>query len=188
MADHLLVTDYRVCTGCRTCEMVCSLWHEGECNPEKSRINIVQHDSQGLDIPIVCQQCRNPVCRTVCPTKAISREAATGAMRVDEQKCNGCEACAFACYFGAIKIRYAGKRTAVLMCDLCGGDPQCVKYCDTHALAFAPADRDTLERKGRSMRDTLFQLGRLSTNTSESRLLNKITEIRDRASLSVKGG
>jgi len=30
----LIVVNHESCTGCKTCELVCSLSHYGECNPE----------------------------------------------------------------------------------------------------------------------------------------------------------
>ncbi|MFZ7110743.1 MAG: 4Fe-4S binding protein, partial [Desulfatiglandales bacterium] len=34
----VLRIDYKRCTGCRTCEMVCTAYHYGVLNPMKSRI------------------------------------------------------------------------------------------------------------------------------------------------------
>ena len=47
-------------------------------------------------------------------------------LNLNEEKCIGCLACVDACPFGAIQINPDGD---VLKCDLCGGDPVCVKYC-----------------------------------------------------------
>lgn len=188
MADHVFVTDSKVCTGCRTCEIICSLSHDGECNPETSRIHILQREEHGLDLPVVCQQCHTPVCRTVCPANAIDRDAATGAMVVDAEKCTGCEACVFACYFGAVNLRQVGKKRKAFMCDLCGGEPMCVKFCDTHAVSYPAAEERALQQKSHSMREALFHLGRLNWNSRTSRLLAKITEVREPASTSAEGG
>jgi anaerobic carbon-monoxide dehydrogenase iron sulfur subunit len=178
MADHVLITDSRVCTGCRTCEIVCSLSHDGEINPHESRIRILQEEGAGLDVPVVCQQCSYAICRHVCSAKAISRDAETGAMRIDSEKCTGCEICVYACFFGAIKLRKVGKKRAAVVCDLCGGDPMCAKFCDTRAVAYLPGERVILEKKSESMRDTLFHIGRITSNSRESRLLERITAVR----------
>ena len=31
-----------------------------------------------------------------------------------------------------------------MKCDLCGGDPVCVKFCDTQTIRFVEVDRDKL--------------------------------------------
>ena len=178
MADHVLITDSKVCTGCRTCEIVCSISHGGEINPQEARIRIHQEEDRGLDVPVVCQQCSFTICRSVCPAKAISRDATTGAMLIDEEKCTGCEICVYACFFGAIKIRCEGSKRKAFVCDLCGGDPMCAKLCDTRAVAYLPKERIILEKKSESMRETLFHIGRLNPNSHQSRLLERITAVR----------
>lgn len=50
----------------------------------------------------------------------------TGAIVIDEEKCIRCLACLEACPFEAIQVSPSGE---MLKCDLCGGDPVCVKYC-----------------------------------------------------------
>ena len=46
----------------------------------------------------------------------------------------GCRACVAACPFGA--IRYWPEDNKILKCDLCGGDPACVRYCATKILSL----------------------------------------------------
>ena len=43
-----------------------------------------------------------------------------------------------ACPFGAILVD--PKTGDVVKCDLCGGDPTCVKVCPTRALLYVRAD------------------------------------------------
>ena len=66
-SKKVLFIDFEKCTGCRTCEVACSLRNEGICNPALSRITIVKWEEMGIDVPMVCQQCENPPCRSVCP-------------------------------------------------------------------------------------------------------------------------
>jgi Fe-S-cluster-containing hydrogenase component 2 len=177
MADHVFVTNSKVCTGCRTCEIVCSLTHDGQINPQRARIRVHQEEDRGLDVPVVCQQCAYPICKNVCTAKAITRDRETGAMLIDDGKCTGCEICVYACFFGAIKIRVeAGKRRA-FVCDLCGGDPMCAKLCDTRAVAWLPKEQVILEAKSESMRETLYHVGRITANSHQSRLLKRITAV-----------
>ena len=42
-----LVIDYEKCAGCQTCEMACSIKHEGVINPFRSRIKVVKGDIEG---------------------------------------------------------------------------------------------------------------------------------------------
>lgn len=69
---------------------------------------------------------------TVCPVDAIVRDETTGAVVIDEGKCTGCGICSEYCFLGVIRVE-AEKRKAV-KCDLCGGDPVCVKECPAGAL------------------------------------------------------
>ena len=123
------------CTGCRICEMVCSLTHEKTgVNPAMSRIKVISFPEKGLIIPRVCRFCRNAPCIPACPVEALSQDAETGVIRVDEDKCIGCDRCVEACNFGGINIHPENK--TAMACDLCGGDPQCVKYCMNRTLIF----------------------------------------------------
>lgn len=45
--------------------------------------------------------------------------------------CNGCVVCENMCTYGAIKVN-----EKALICDQCGGDPQCVARCPTGALQY----------------------------------------------------
>jgi len=42
-----IICNSTVCTGCRTCEAVCSLFHEGVVNTELSRIQIETWEYEG---------------------------------------------------------------------------------------------------------------------------------------------
>lgn len=137
-----IVWDMAKCTGCRVCEAVCSLVKEGEFNPVKARGKVVRTVERSIlhKVRVACLQCEEPNCMAVCPTKAISTNAA-GVKIVDEEKCLGCKMCEMACPVGAIAVN-AGKGVA-LKCDHCDGleEPQCVKYCYTEALQYLPDER-----------------------------------------------
>jgi len=132
-----LMIDPEKCTGCRLCEAVCSIRHEKVCNPTSSRIHVVKWVMSGVYIPMVCQQCDPPICQKVCPTDSIKRDNKTGALLIDYDKCVGCRICAVFCPFGGIGIDV--KRRKMIKCDLCEGDPVCVKFCDPEALQYVPA-------------------------------------------------
>lgn len=133
----ILSLDPEKCTGCKLCEIACSLKNERVCNPSASRIHIVKWMRSGVYIPMVCQQCDSPVCETVCPMAAIKRDDETGALLIDYDKCVGCRMCVVFCPFGGIGIDV--KRGKIIKCELCEGDPVCVKFCTPEALQYVPA-------------------------------------------------
>lgn len=128
------------CTGCHACEMVCSLIHDDECNLNLSRIGIMKTNGGGTgeNIPIVCQQCDDPMCADVCVMGAISQHEETGALIVKDDLCVGCKTCVIACPLGGILYHYI--KGNAMKCDLCNGDPECVKSCIYGALQYLPMD------------------------------------------------
>jgi Fe-S-cluster-containing hydrogenase component 2 len=119
------------CAGCRTCMAVCSLFHDGVVNPVLSRIQIVApvlkiFEAQGT----TCKQCEGPECLYACPTGALHVDPQTGARVIDQNVCIGCQRCNKACpQYPNSPIRFNAETKKSLKCDLCGGDPQCVKFC-----------------------------------------------------------
>jgi Fe-S-cluster-containing hydrogenase component 2 len=133
--NKMLVVDYEKCNGCRYCEVACSLSHVQECNPAKSAVRIVRREREGLDVPIICQQCEEPACANICPVQAISRDADIDALIVNYDLCVGCRMCTVACPFGA--ATFDVDRRQSIKCDLCGGvEPWCVRFCEPGALTY----------------------------------------------------
>lgn len=85
-----------------------------------------------FNIGMTCQLCEDPPCISSCPYKALKQDEETNVIMIDEEKCNGCCWCLEACEFGAILLH--PKKKIVAVCDLCGGDPECVEYCPKDAL------------------------------------------------------
>jgi carbon-monoxide dehydrogenase iron sulfur subunit len=136
--DKILFIDPEKCTGCRLCETACSISHEKVCNPTLSRIHVAKWETAGLYIPVVCVQCESPICEQVCPVKAIKRDEKTGAVVINYDVCVGCRLCALYCPFAGAQID--AKKGRVLKCDLCDGEPVCVKFCDPQALQYVKAN------------------------------------------------
>ena len=134
-----LEIDYSLCTGCRLCEIACSLKKEGTIFPEVSRIRIHQFHQGLVEIPAVCAVCSDCPSHAACPpkTQAISRDSGTMALKVDETKCLGmkCGRCAKACRLQSA-ISFHPQSGKALVCDVCDGDPECVKVCPTGALKY----------------------------------------------------
>ncbi|MEM1580891.1 MAG: 4Fe-4S dicluster domain-containing protein [Candidatus Bathyarchaeia archaeon] len=118
--------EYGNCSGCRRCEIACSLSHEGKIWPEASRVRVFML-VPGIEVPHLCAQCHDYPCVEACPTGALSTSKETGAVIVDRDKCTGCGACIRECP-GRIPFLHPSDGKAVI-CDLCGGDPQCVRVC-----------------------------------------------------------
>jgi len=72
--------DGEICLACRECEVACSLYHEGKCNPALSRIQVDFDDfTPGFPQISTTEQCDlcaerpdGPVCIQVCPAGALT--------------------------------------------------------------------------------------------------------------------
>jgi Fe-S-cluster-containing hydrogenase component 2 len=143
--EKILSIDYQKCTGCRLCELVCAVSHDGVSNPTRSRIKVMKWEQEGLYIPVSCQQCEDAPCMNVCPVKAISRDEDLQYVKVDYDICIGCRSCVAVCPFGAMS--YNTKDKKVFKCDLCEGDPQCVRFCDMKAVDFVESGDVSIDKK-----------------------------------------
>jgi len=121
-----ILADPLRCSGCRLCEVACTLKHENTIWPEASRIRVFEY-IPGINVPQICVQCSDYPCVNACPTKALSVNEETGAVIVNEEKCISCGLCIKACP-GKVPRIPKGKKSVVI-CDLCNGDPECVKVC-----------------------------------------------------------
>jgi carbon-monoxide dehydrogenase iron sulfur subunit len=127
------------CLGCSLCEYACSLKKTEEFNPIKSRIRVVRIHPF-VNVALVCKMCDDPPCVNACPTESLSQSKETGVIFVDKEKCNGCHWCIEACPYGA--IQYDEDTSAVTICDLCDGKPECMDICPTEAIDFSTSDED----------------------------------------------
>jgi anaerobic carbon-monoxide dehydrogenase iron sulfur subunit len=161
---YKIIVDYDNCTGCRGCEVVCSLNMWGEINPNRSAIRNIRTEQDGLvsTIPVVCQQCQDAICEAVCPVEAISRNANSGALVIDKEKCLGCRCCVYSCPFGGVSLDPITLQSS--KCDLCGGDPQCAAMCPKDALNFVRVDRIGDSKKRKSL-DKYVQFLKISHDT-----------------------
>jgi len=121
-----ITRDYLKCSGCRKCEIACSLFHEGKIWPEASRIRVFML-VPGAEFPHFCAQCEDYPCVEACPEDALSISKETEAVLVDREKCTACGICIDACP-GRIPHIHPTDKYAVI-CDLCGGEPRCVEAC-----------------------------------------------------------
>lgn len=104
-------------------------------------------------VPMVCLQCKVPLCEQACPNGAISYNE-KGTLVVDHKLCIGCENCVTACVYGGIEID--PHTLKAIKCDLCWGDPACVKACDYGAISLVEAKQDGLKDRRKGV-DLAFQ-------------------------------
>ena len=128
-----------VCRQCRSCELVCSLTHEQACSPRLARLHLIMNvlmENPEMDI---CRQCGNPKCFEACPVNgAMSIHPKTKAVIIDSATCTACGKCVELCPFNSkrnILFLHPDKNAAV-KCDLCMGNPQCVRICPNNALTY----------------------------------------------------
>ncbi len=126
MSKKLIVVEPLLCTGCQQCELACSITRTGVANQANARIRVTKTEDRRRCQPVVCRQCSPAPCAEACPTEALGRDAVTGAVVINYDLCINCGQCLTACPFGAMQLSTDGQ---VIKCDLCGGDPACVKYC-----------------------------------------------------------
>jgi Fe-S-cluster-containing dehydrogenase component len=97
-----------------------------------------------LNAAIACRFCEDARCVTACPEKALRQLEESGVLTVDENKCKGCDWCIQACPYGG--LAHHPDKTAVIACDLCGGEPKCVNCCPEEALELV-SDNTEFENK-----------------------------------------
>ena len=139
--SHFVNCDPEKCTGCNVCEYACSMEKDKTFNPTKSRIRALRLDPL-TNMAISCRLCKDAPCVSACPKDALAQSTENRTIAVEEEKCNGCGWCIGACQFGAITLHPDTKKAIV--CDLCGGDPECVQWCPESALIFKGETTDKI--------------------------------------------
>ena len=142
------------CMGCRLCQVACSQIKEQSIRPSIARVQIPQY-YPGIEFPVLCYQCGDEaMCISACPVQALSLDSSKklNTIKIDTTKCtrttknSDCTLCQDKCPGTAVTFHPTSR--APLICDLCGGDPECIKKCYSNTLttkgvkmaAVLPAD------------------------------------------------
>ena len=157
MTQYAFQFDGTRCTGCKTCEMSCKDYKDlsvgvafrkvyevtlGE--TKKADDGTFTSSCVSYPLSMSCNHCDDPSCTKVCPTGAMHKDAETGLVSVDKDKCIGCGYCHMACPYNAPKVDRAKGHS--VKCDGCaerlaaGQKPVCVEACPARALDFGTVE------------------------------------------------
>jgi carbon-monoxide dehydrogenase iron sulfur subunit len=105
-------------------------------NPIYESRNRIALDGTGHYMPLFCRHCDEPECAKSCMSGALQKDAVSGLVTYDEEKCAACFMCVMNCPYGIIKPdKVTGSK--VIKCDFCEQDdanPNCVQSCPKQAL------------------------------------------------------
>lgn len=156
MSEYTIAFDPTLCIACYGCSTACKTWRQVPLELDWCR---VEKKWQGTDLQarpvyyaIYCQQCVDAPCIGGCPEKALSRDAKTGVVILDDKKCTACKECLNVCPFEVPQFPQKG---AMQKCDLCHNIvdlekdmPPCVVTCPSKALSvkkMSPEEKKTQE-------------------------------------------
>ena len=192
-----LVIDLDTCVGCHGCATACKQWNtSGTIGPLSdfqpygespdgvwlNRIRTYEVEagaaSKTVHFPMSCLHCENAECVTVCPTGASYKRDEDGIVLVDQDKCMGCNLCAWACPYGARELDEV--QGTMKKCTLCVDriydealpederQPACVLTCPTSSRLFGdfddPDSNVSQAVKDRGGVDLMPELGYQPTN------------------------
>lgn len=143
--EYMISFDANKCVACHACVVSCKTWRNLALGVRYRRVEKIWSGdfpkTTLSHVVVACQHCLEPACLAACPAGAISKEAKTGRVLADSEKCIGCRACADACPYGVPQFSAEGE--TMQKCDLCltrinpvKEQPPCVKTCPTQALAL----------------------------------------------------
>jgi len=73
----------------------------------------------------------------ICPKNAIRRDPQFNRVVLDASVCVGCAMCVSACPTGS--MAFAHDVGLPYKCELCDGEPECVRVCEKKALEYLPS-------------------------------------------------
>ena len=192
-----LVIDLDTCVGCHACATACKQWNSSgtigplsderpyQKDPDGVWLNRIRTyeagdspDSKTVHFPMSCLHCEDAACVTVCPTGASYKRLEDGIVLVDQDKCMGCNLCAWACPYGARELDT--EQGTMKKCTLCVDriydqalpeserQPACVITCPTNSRLFGdfddPNSQVSVAVRERDGKDLMPELGYRPTN------------------------
>ncbi len=165
------------CVGCMQCMAACATAHSRskalftaihERPLPKPRVHVGAgpHDE---GFPNRCRHCDPAPCLLACLPGAISRDADTGTVLIDPDRCINCASCAMACPFGVIRYHAdplgPPEKVVAVKCDNCierqaeGRIPACVEICKSGALTFEETSAALKRKTDAVARTVLSDIG-----------------------------
>ncbi len=142
-----ILVDVNKCLACKSCEIACAVIHSESNNlfgavlqEKKPKQRVYVEAGEGISFPLQCRQCEEARCVQACMSGAMYRDAESGLVWNDPDRCVGCWMCVMVCPFGAI-LQDKEQKVAV-KCDRCVDIqiPACVQACPTKAIKFTEID------------------------------------------------
>lgn len=141
---HIVQTPAEVslCAGCTSCEIACTLTHDGLVSPSYNRIFLDRGTRSMIHTVLSCQHCGDHPCYDRCPKKdrAMCLDE-NGVVYINEAECIGCGLCVKACVFDPPRINFVHSadkaQRKAKKCDLCRTRPEgpaCVQWCPVRCL------------------------------------------------------
>lgn len=150
------------CTGCKACVAACKDVHNLPVGYKLRHVVTGEAGSWEVDavsgllqpvgvfsysVSYACMHCSAPACLAQCRQHAISKDADTGIVWIDQELCIGCGRCTKVCPWDAPVVvpRIDGSHTA-RKCDFCrdflaaGEPPACVAACAMRCLQVVDFD------------------------------------------------
>lgn len=142
--------DANKCTGCKACEIACSIENELDADISWRQVNTFNEKHlPGISLfhlSLACNHCLDAPCMKYCPALAYSRDSDTGAVFIDQDSCIGCKYCSWVCPYDA--PRFNKSTGTVEKCTFCnhrlkeGKEPACISACPTKALQVEDMPQD----------------------------------------------
>ncbi len=138
-----MVIDLRRCIGCQACSVACKAEFDVPLGVWRSWVKSVERGTypnvKRSFLPRLCNQCTDPPCVSVCPTKA-SYIDDDNTIQIREERCIGCRLCVSGCPYNS-RFNNPIEHTAQ-KCTFCihrvrkGVVPACVNTCEAKARTF----------------------------------------------------
>ncbi|MCL1828549.1 MAG: 4Fe-4S binding protein [Oscillospiraceae bacterium] len=134
---------YSVCTGCKSCQLLCALRQDGVTGPQHGGIQVMHGELDHMyHTVLACLHCADRPCYEACPKKdkAMCKDGETNTVFVNREECTGCGACFKACKAVPSRILIDKKNRKAKKCDLCrdrAEGPLCIQYCPARVLGLS---------------------------------------------------